>query len=195
MEYIVFDIDNFTDQEYEKWFLLTSTAKQEKVNKYKDYYRKKSTVAAEMLVKEYIGKALKVTPESLTILTHKNGKPYIKDCSVHFNISHCDKTVLCAFSTQEIGADIEKIKPTTLAVAKRFFNEQEQEYVFGFTPTANDFKTCNDAEVLERFYTIYTIKEAICKKSGVGIKGLSKADALPYLQCSFKEEDNIISII
>ncbi len=195
MNYFIFDIDNFTDAEYEKWFSLMTKEKQEKVSRYKDFERKKCSVAGEMVVKTNIGSTLNTAPETLVILTDKNGKPYIENCDIHFNISHCGNIIAYAFSNEEIGIDIEKIKPVSFSVAKRFFTLDEQKYVFGFVPTNEDFKLFNDSRTFEKFYSIYTLKEAICKKSGIGIKGLKDADALPYLDHSFKEKDFIISLV
>ena len=107
-----------TDAEYEKWFSLMTEEKQERVSRYKDSERRKCSVAGEMLVKEYIGKSLNISPEALVILTDKNGKPYIESCPIHFNISHCENTLVYAFSDKEIGIDIEKIRPISLSVAK-----------------------------------------------------------------------------
>ena len=195
MEYIIYNIDALTDTEYEKWFFLMTEEKQNKVNNYKSIDRKRASVAGEMLVKEHIGRALNIKPESLVILTHKNGKPYIKDCPVYFNISHCENILLCAFSDEEIGADIEKIKPISLSVLKSFFSEEEQKYVLGKALSDCISEDYNTPEMCERFYRIYTLKEALCKKSGIGIKGLRDANALPLLDKSFKEKDFIISII
>lgn len=195
MKYFIYNIENLTDAEYEKWFSLMTEEKQKKISNYKSFDRKKSSVAGEKLVKEYIGKTLNIAPQSLKILTNKNGKPYIENCPIHFNISHCENTLVYAFSEEEIGIDIEKIRPISLSVAKRFFSLDEQKYVFG--QALNEYNSENSItpEILERFYRIYTLKEAICKKSGIGIKGLREANALPFLDYSFKENDFIISIV
>ncbi len=195
MEYLIYNIEDLTNEEYRKWFSLMSEERQKKINRYKDEARKKCSVAGEMLVKKHISKILNISPESIKISIDDNGKPFIKDCDIHFNISHCENMVICAFGSESIGVDIEKIKPTTLSVLKRFYSSSEQEYVFGFVPKDEDLKLCENTEILERFYRIFTLKEAICKKSGIGIKGLKKADALPYLDHSFKENEYIISII
>ncbi len=195
MEYFIYDIKNLTDAEYEKWFSLMEEDKQEIVSRYKDLTRRKCSVAGEKLVKEHIANALNIAPESLIILTGKNGKPYIKNCKIKFNISHCENVLTCAFSTEEIGIDIERVRPFSLNILKRFFSEEEQEYVLGNIPTNDDFQKCENEEILERFYRIYTLKEAICKKSGIGIKGLKNADALAYLEKSFIENGYVISII
>lgn len=195
MEYFIYNIENLSDAEYEKWFSLMTEEKQERVSKYKDATRRKCSVAGEKLVKEYIGKALDIAPENLRILADENGKPYIPDRPVHFNISHCENMLVYAFSVEEIGIDIERIRSISLNILKRFFSRDEQEYVLGHKPTQDDFQKCENDEILERFYRIFTLKEAICKKSGIGIKGIKDADALHFLDCSFKENDFIISVI
>ncbi len=195
MEYLIYNIEKLTNEEYEKWFSLMGKEKQERVSRYKDLIRRKCSVAGEMLVKEHIGNALNVAPESLEILPDENGKPYINSCSIHFNISHCENILACAFSDSPIGIDIEKIRPVSLAVLKRFFSKNEQEYVLGHSPNEADSGKCDNVQTLEKFYRIFTLKEAICKKSGIGIKGLKAANALPFLDNSFKEKDFIISIV
>ncbi len=195
MEYYIYNINDLTNEEYQKWFSLMVKEKQDKVCRYKDEERRKCSVAGEMLVKKHIGNALSISPESLKISIDENGKPFIKDCDIHFNISHCENMVICAFGSESIGVDIEKIKPTALSILKRFYSPSEQEYVFGFIPKDEDLNLCENTEILERFYRIFTLKEAICKKSGIGIKGLKEAAALPYLDHSFKENEYIISII
>lgn len=195
MKYLIYEIENLTEEEYYKYFSLMINEKQERIAQFKDLSKRKCSVAGEMLVKNYIAEATSTAPEGIEILIGDNGKPYIKNCKIHFNISHCEDTVVCAFSDEEIGIDIERIRPISLNILKRFFSEEEQEYVLGHTPTQDDYKKCENTETLERFYRIFTLKEAICKKSGIGIKGLEEADALHYLNNSIKENNFIISIV
>ena len=195
MKYFIYNIENLTDSEYEKWFSLMTKEKQERVSRYKDSERRKCSVAGEKLVKEYIGKSLDISPEALVILTDKNGKPYIESCPIHFNISHCENMLAYAFSDKELGIDIEKIKPIPTSVLKRFFSTEEQEFVLGKASNESESEDYNKPQILENFYRIYTLKEAICKKSGIGIKGLKTAEALPFIDCSFKENNFIISIV
>ena len=195
MEYFIYNVENLAKSEYEKWFSLMTKEKQERISRYKDVIRRKCSVAGEMLVKNHIAEITNTSPEGIEILTDENGKPYIENCKTHFNISHCENTLVYTFSDKETGIDIEKIRPISLNIIKRFFTPDEQEYVLGHTPEKEDFRDCDNPEILERFYRIFTLKEAICKKSGIGIKGLKEADALPHLNHSFKENNLIISII
>jgi phosphopantetheinyl transferase len=49
-----------------------------------------------------------VTYHAKNILTNPNGKPYLKDSSICFNISYSQDYVACAVGQQEIGIDIEQ---------------------------------------------------------------------------------------
>lgn len=195
MKYFIYNIENLTDSEYEKWFSLMTKEKQDRVSRYKDFERRKCSVAGEKLVKEYIGKSLNISPEALVVLANKNGKPYIENCPIHFNISHCENTLIYAFSDKEIGIDIEKIRPISHSVLNRFFSTEEQEFVLGKASNESESEDYYKPQILENFYRIYTLKEAICKKSGIGIKGLKAAEALHLIDHSFKENDFIISIV
>lgn len=53
----------------------------------------------------------------------KYGKPYLKNIPLFFNISHSKDIVICAISDEEIGIDIEYLRPFNEAIAKKFFPE------------------------------------------------------------------------
>ena len=58
------------------------------------------------------------TPPSFTY--GANQKPYIaENNNIFFNISHTNGCVICAISNNEIGVDIEKIRPINLNISKK----------------------------------------------------------------------------
>lgn len=74
-----------------------------------------------------------------------SGKPYFKDLSLFFSISHSGDRVIVAVSDREVGADIEKRREPPRGVAERFFTERE--------------RACD-------FFEIWTKKEALGKCKG-----------------------------
>ena len=75
-----------------------------------------------------------------------------------FNISHSDEYVVCAFSKDhQVGIDIEKIKPISLAFLKEFFNVDEWENI----------QLSRNSQ--ETFYKLWTQKEATVKADGRGL--------------------------
>lgn len=93
------------------------------------------------------------------VLSHENGKPYIKGSEIHFNLSHSDDIVLCAFGDEKVGCDVEHIKAYNEKIAHRFFTEKEQMRLN---------ESCNKA--LD-FTKLWTLKESILKYSGEGMSG------------------------
>lgn len=102
-----------------------------------------------------------------TILKTDKGKPYLKDQSVYFNISHTDGAIAIAFSDNEVGIDIEQKREADVKIARRFFTQNEAEYVE------------NSADKTAEFLKLWTKKEAYIKMLGEGISlGLNTFDVI-----------------
>ena len=99
----------------------------------------------------------------------RSGKPYFRDLPVYFNLSHSGEYVLCAVSTEEIGADIQQHCGKDVGkLARRFFPEREW--------TALE----RAGEERERlFYRLWARKEAYGKLTGKGVADALGVDLLP----------------
>lgn len=84
------------------------------------------------------------------------GKPYI-DQRIFFNLSHSGRYVICIFSTEETGIDIEEMVPTDLHEFNSLFTEQEKEQIY------------SSAQPLKAFFRLWTIKESVIKAEGKGL--------------------------
>lgn len=169
MKWYKFDIRELTSDDYPKWYALMSGEKQARVDRFRFEDDKKRTVAGEMLARKAISEWCNVPENSIVFEQTETGKPYAKGLPVEFNISHSGDMVVCAVDDKTIGIDIEKIRPIDLKVAKRICTEEEQIYLFGRTPTDQDFIYTSDHEILTRFFKLWTAKEAYCKLKGNGI--------------------------
>lgn len=97
----------------------------------------------------------------LTYCYGDNGKPYFENIPLFFNISHSGEYVLCAVSSREVGADIQKIQSAdVMKLAKRFFSE----------PECCALERCeSDRERQRLFFGLWSRKEAYGKLTGEGI--------------------------
>lgn len=170
MKWYKYDIRNLSDVKYCKWYSLMSEEKQRRVDRFRFENDKKRTIVGEMLARKTISEWCNVEPESIVFSTKEYGKPYAKNLSVEFNISHSDNMVLCAVSDVPVGVDIEKIRPVDISVIKRVCNNDELEYVL----QDNSYK---------RFFEIWTFKEAYFKCIGTGITNFSSVN---YFHCKKK---------
>lgn len=102
------------------------------------------------------------------------GKPFAifpsTSSKVHFNISHSGDLVLLAFHpAQEVGVDVEKVRPTQDwdAIARRVFLPDEYRRLTRVTPT----------DQLVAFFRAWTRHEARVKALGLGVSGETPAAA------------------
>lgn len=170
-----FDINNLTPELYDYWYNIMSDIKKEKVNKLKLEDAKKSTVAGEMLVRETLCEMFNISNTEISFCYNSQGKPYVENYNIFFNISHSHNMVICGISEKEIGVDIEKIRPVNLNVAKKVCLENELDYIFG----KNNRDYNSDSEIyIKRFFEIWTGKEAYFKCTGTGITDFKSVDTL-----------------
>lgn len=165
MEWYHYNIQKLSSQEYDKWYELMDAEKKARVDKFRFVEDKKRTVVGEMLARTAIAKWCQVPAESVVFGKNNYGKPFAKDLAVEFNVSHSGDMVVCAVSDRPVGIDVEQIRPMRDSVAKRICSQEELDY---WSDTSAD-----EAERLNRFFEIWTAKEAYCKCIGTGIQDFS----------------------
>ncbi|MGL4797768.1 MAG: 4'-phosphopantetheinyl transferase family protein [Cellulosilyticaceae bacterium] len=128
-----------------------------KFKKHEDRVRKLySRLLVDRVVSENLGQGLSKTE----IVRNAYGKPYVKASdSFYFNVSHAKEWIVCAVDCEEIGVDVEYVAPLDLALAERFFAENEKAYIFSKQPN----------QQIEAFYEIWTLKESYIKQQGKGL--------------------------
>ncbi len=138
-----------------------SPYRREKVMRLHDTAKKRASLAAELLLMRSCGRS--------DYVTAAGGKPYFEDGSVHFSLSHCGNTAVCAVADSPVGVDIEVVPKTApLGIAKRFFTEADRVLI----------ESADDAASV--FCELWVQKEAIVKALGTGLAGLSSADVAAY---------------
>lgn len=131
-------------------------------------------VYARYFAKHYIAQKLnKPSPKSITFKKHDNGKLYLDNNPLYFNITHSGDYIAFAISTAtDIGLDIEhpeRRSNNLLDIAERYFTTEE------FTA----LKNANNESQTQLFFKIWTLKEAVLKATGLGIAaGLDSIDVL-----------------
>ena len=144
-------LSDFSGEEIEKLLKYVPKEKQEKLQYVKNQKAKQESILAwyllhKALVERGIG--------GYSIVFGENGKPYIKDAPVFFNLSHSNNFVCCCVGDRELGIDCEKIKPVKDNVINKVLTERER-------------KTLKEKD--SDFIRFWTLKESFLKHSGSGI--------------------------
>ncbi len=120
---------------------------------------------------------------SYKILKSKNGKPYLENSNIFYNISHKNKMVGLIISDSEVGLDIEYVDTENIkrkSTLKYFFTEKERE------------STTNNEELL----TLWTKKESYIKLNGGMLRDAIGLDInnINVIYDTFKLDNYIITI-
>ena len=185
MDLYIAYLDEFSDNEYNHAFSLLDDSRKSAVMRYKSERDRKRSVLGEYLARKGIAKACGMNEANIRFARTEKGKPYALNADIFFSISHSKSIVVCAIDDNEIGVDAELVRDIELRVTKIACTESDKEYIFE-----------SDAGQVERFYDVWTAKEAYFKYLGTGIEGLKTVDykdILPY--CTQKREgDYLITV-
>ena len=95
---------------------------------------------------------------NLVICTGKYGKPYFdRTDNLFFNISHSGNYVAAAVSKNEVGIDVQHIRPIKEGLIGKLFNEEERNFI--------DKSPDKD----RAFITLWALKESYIKAIGKGM--------------------------
>lgn len=153
MEFQICRLSELKESDYRSWFLEADSERQAAVLKMKTSLAQKQSLCADHLARKML--AGDISPSELQFRRSPCGKPEAVNTSLHFNLSHSGNFVLCAVSENEIGADIEFLRPVSPKLPARICTEAEKEYVG------------NDEQL---FLQVWTVKEALAKFYGKGLR-------------------------
>lgn len=176
MKFYQYNIRDLSYESYTHYYSLMSEEKKRRVARFRFEDDKKRTVVGEMLARGAISKWCGIPEESIIFEIAEHGKPYAKDLNVEFNISHSADMVVCAVDATPVGIDVEKIHPVDLNTAKRIFNKEEIQCIFECIPCVEDYNHYINDAVLQRFFELWTKKEAYGKLVGTGLFVESNVD-------------------
>jgi len=147
-------------KEYLKQLLTENELK--KFNRFHFQADKERFLIGRAALKEILARYLDKTPISIILEVDEFGKPYLKEGTLHFNISHSEDIVIFAIShCKTVGIDVEvcQSKVDYLAIARQFCTAFE----------LNQLSQLPDEKRRLAFYRCWTRKEAFVKAISLGL--------------------------
>lgn len=117
------------------------------------------SVISRGVLRLILGAYLDERPQAISFEEGLNKKPILPtETGLFFNVSHSGDWVLIAISGSTVGIDVEFIKPEMRYedILPEYFTDREIEFI-------------QQSNSIERFYTLWTRKEALSKGIGTGL--------------------------
>lgn len=121
---------------------------------------KKTYVSCHAVLRLLISRKLGIGPLEIRFKKGRNNKPFLEGNPFHFNISHTRKAFAIAISDIYTGVDLEDIN-------RRLVMESMMNSTFCMRERS--FIKAHKAGERERFFLLWTRKEAVLKAIGTGI--------------------------
>lgn len=150
---------------FNSWFSYfknyISIEEQHKANKFYSDNERNTYISCHALLRLILANRLKINPLDLSFIKGINDKPFLLSNQMFFNISHTRESFAIALARDfHVGIDLEKIKQSINfhPIIENYFSNKEREYIL-------DLK----AQSIDRFFQLWTRKEALLKALGTGI--------------------------
>ena len=154
--------ENFVDQ-FEVLQRMLSYSEAEKAKSFSLENLRFTYLVHRAMLRVLIAKIIMRAPEDITIAEAANGKPFLSDQRLHFNMSHSSSTALYAFTLDsEVGIDME-IDDNQIAIDSLIpwcFSPDEEKEV----------QALNKHAQRHAFFKLWTKKESLSKCCGQGLR-------------------------
>ena len=174
------DIRRYTNSEYLAAYQNLDDIKRARVERTRQRKDRLRTVLADDLARHMLGEAMGISPASVRFTYAASGKPSVAGGGYEFSISHSDDIVVVAINEGPVGIDVEHIREVSPRLARKYFCDDENFYVFGHEPKDVDFEHMASTDIRMRFFEIWTAKEAYLKRLGEGLSHLRSVNTTLY---------------
>ncbi len=191
MPWIYGTCSQFSDSDYDEIEASLSPTRRARITRFRQPDDRKRSLAGEQLMRILLEDEYGIP--NVVLHCDERGKPFLEDTKYHISIAHCDDRIVCAADTQPIGIDIERIRPIRTTVIRRVCTADEQRYVYrDSVPRTTE---CTDVSQLERFFEIWTAKEAFFKKVGTGITNFQSVDIYTLQREQHRLGDYVVQLV
>lgn len=148
-----------------RWLAGTTDAERERASR---FYRRddgERYLFAHGALRLVLADYLTCDPRALRFGAQENGKPFVKDADIEFNLSHSGDLALIAVARgRQVGVDVEQLRPMPdlESVAARICRPSELAAITGLAQAHRE----------RAFFALWTRKEALAKATGEGIGGV-----------------------
>ena len=147
----------------DNYLAMLNPAEIERAGRYRQTKDKNRFIVSRGALRTVLGKYLDVAPADVKLGVGPFQKPSIANSSnknLHFNLSHSGDCILLAISGSEIGVDVE--------IINTLFKYRE---ILADNFSTDEIRFIDEGPAAERFFLLWTRKEAILKGIGTGLDG------------------------
>ena len=190
MNWLCRRLEDFSPAQYASAYWQLSADRRSRIDRYRHQEDKQRSLAGVLLAQELATQAGVSDP----VVEHlPSGQPVLAGSHLHISIAHSGSLVVCAIGASPVGIDVEKLRPVRAAILRHVCTEDEAAYVLGGGILPPEEIT--DSGMIDRFFEIWTAKEAWFKRAGTGITDMKSINILPLPRQLIRIDGYMIQIM
>jgi len=149
--------EKLIQKQHNEMLAILHEDEKKKVAQFKNQTDAEISLLSRFLLRKILSSVIKVPPAEISFSYNSYNRPALE--KVDFNVSHSGDWIVIAVDTKSrVGVDIEKIRKVEPDLMEACFTKEEIAYIL----KDNIFD-------LEKFFEIWTLKEAFIKADGKGL--------------------------
>ncbi len=162
-DFYIASLEDLSQNDFDETFDMMSETRRKAILRYRHENDRRRSVLGERLARKGVSKLCGIAESEIKLARTEKGKPFVTNAKAFYSVSHSGNRVICAVSDKEIGVDIEKVRPMDLHITRISCTDSDREFVFS---------DGDENAQIERFFRVWTAKEAYFKFIGTGLESL-----------------------
>jgi 4'-phosphopantetheinyl transferase len=182
-------LENTDRQELSAIYDTLTPSRRARIDRLKRQEDKNLSLLAELVARRLLAEAgEKELPQSA-----ENGRPFLENSGLYISLTHRGSLAACALDTAPIGIDAERVRPVRSALLGRVCTDEELAFITEGETALSE--VIEDSALLDRFFQVWTAKEACFKARGSGITDIKSVNALTLERKVMRKGEYLITVV
>ena len=189
---MVFDfeyLDGVSEQELSCIYKSLTPSRKARIDRLKRQEDIDLSLLAELVARRLLAEA----GEEATLESAENGRPFLKSGGLYVSLTHSGSLAACALDTVPVGIDAERVRPVRSALLGRVCTDEELAFITEGETALSE--VIEDSALLDRFFQVWTAKEACFKAKGSGITDIKSVNALTLERKVMRKGEYLITVV
>jgi phosphopantetheinyl transferase len=149
----------FSRESTRNWMQILTEEELDRREGMRNEQRRRSFTAGRIALRTMLAEHLGLAPVDVPLIIESSGRLACQGSDLHLSLAHSGDVAVAAFSTRNVGIDLEQIRPKPATLLDYILADEERDHVHNL-----------DLDADRTLFLCWTVKEAVLKANGTGLR-------------------------